>query len=324
MEPQRKTGFVYSPLYLRHLTKAHPERPERLSSIIQYLDEEDILDRLELIEPYPATAAQIALIHEPSYINSIEEAYGKGVRFLDADTQISYESYRAALLAAGGALAGVDAVLDGRVENVFCAVRPPGHHALRNRAMGFCLFNNVAIAAQYAKESYGLSRIFIVDWDDHHGNGTSEAFEADPSVFYFSIHEYPHYPGTGLKSDKGRGAGKGYTKNFPLHAGAGDKEYIAAFQEELLPEISHFQPELILISAGFDAHQDDTLSGMQLTAQGFGKLTRLVCRAAQQSCGGRIVSILEGGYDLSALAQSVAEHLTQLLESSNYPNNSGS
>jgi acetoin utilization deacetylase AcuC-like enzyme len=309
----QRTGFVYSDEYLKHKTKFHPESKERLTAIVDYLKQRRLLEQLVLIQPYRATAEQIALIHNPAYIELVKDSFRRGVRHLDADTQISSESYEVALLAVGGVLSGVDAVMQGRLDNVFCAVRPPGHHALPGRAMGFCLFNNIAIAARYAQQKYNLKRVLIIDWDVHHGNGTYEAFIDDPSVFYFSIHQYPHYPGSGPEAETGKGAGRGYSLHVPLSGGQGDSEYIAAFQEKLLPRGLEFAPELILISAGFDAHQQDPLSAMNVTSRGFGKMTEIVCRLAVDTCQGRIVSVLEGGYNLPALSESVYEHIKQLL-----------
>jgi len=225
------------------------------------------------------------------------------------DTGICPESFEVALLSVGGVLTAIDRIMEGEVERAFCAIRPPGHHAERERAMGFCIFNNVAIGARYLQERYAIERVLIIDWDTHHGNGTENAFLTDPTVFYASIHQYPHYPGTGARLDKGVGEGEGYTLNIPLPAGSGDKEYIAAFQDILLPTAHAFSPQFILLSAGFDAHRDDPLSGMFLTEDGFEELTHLILELAQKNCQGRLVSVLEGGYNLIALSRSVERHL---------------
>ena len=214
----------------------------------------------------------------------------------------------------GAVTQAVDRIIDDTLDAAFCAVRPPGHHALADRAMGFCLFNNVAIGARYAQQRHALSRILIVDWDVHHGNGTQAIFYDDPSVLYFSTHQYPFYPGTGARAETGRGAGAGFTINVPLPAGAGDAELIRAFQEELLPRALTFKPQLILISAGFDAHRDDPLAGLAVTEAGYAELTRIVRGIAEACCRGRIVSVLEGGYNLLALGRSVEAHLRTLLE----------
>jgi acetoin utilization deacetylase AcuC-like enzyme len=249
------------------------------------------------------------LAHTPEYVKAIQDACRHGVRRLDPDTYISPDSYQAALLAVGGALLGVDHVMEGGVSSAFVALRPPGHHAEREHAMGFCLFNNVVIAARYAQQYYGLKRVLIVDWDVHHGNGTQHAFEDDPSVLFFSTHQFPFYPGTGRTSERGSGAGLGYTLNIPLAAGCGDGEYQQAFEEVLYPAARAFEPHLVLVSAGFDAHRDDPLASMNVTDDGYARLTTIVRDIAERYCEGRLVSLLEGGYNLDALARSVERHL---------------
>jgi acetoin utilization deacetylase AcuC-like enzyme len=231
---------------------------------------------------------------------------------LDPDTHVSAHSYDVARLATGGVLAAVDAVMAGKARNAFVASRPPGHHALPERAMGFCLLNHVAIATRYVREKYGVQRVLIVDWDVHHGNGTQDVFYTDASVFYFSTHQYPFYPGTGAASETGEGPGRGNTLNVPLPARSGDAEIIGAFREQLLPAAEAFRPEFIFISAGFDAHQQDPLAQLQVTEAGYATLTRIVMDIAARFASGRIVSVLEGGYNLEALARSVATHLQVL------------
>jgi len=223
-------------------------------------------------------------------------------------------SLTAAYLAASGALAGVDAIMNKEVDHVFCAVRPPGHHAEGGRAMGFCLFNNVAIAARYVQKKYGLTRVLIVDWDDHHGNGTQHSFENDPSILFFSTHQYPLYPGTGRATERGTGTGEGFTINVPMESGEGDDEYHAIFLKSLVPAADDFKPEFVIISAGFDAHKDDPLASMGLTESGYADLTDIVARIAKRHANGRILSSLEGGYNLQALAASVDAHISGLLK----------
>jgi acetoin utilization deacetylase AcuC-like enzyme len=236
----------------------------------------------------------------------------QGYVYLDADTPMAPGSYRAALQAVGGTLAAIDAVMDGRVANAFCAVRPPGHHAEPSRAMGFCLFNNVAVGARYVQQRYGLARVLIVDWDVHHGNGTQAAFYNDPTVLYVSLHQYPWYPGTGSVEEVGTGPGEGYTLNLPMPAGGGDDEYLTAFDLRIRPVVRDFAPDFVLISAGFDAHRDDPLAMMAVTEVGYRTMTAFVKAWAADTARGRVVSCLEGGYNLSALADSVEIHVRTL------------
>ena len=310
---EKPTGIVYSDVYLEHETGGHPESPRRLTAIMDGLETRGILDDLVRVDPVPARTEEIELVHSPSYVKWVEEMVNRGETVLDfGDTVVSEGSYQAALLAAGGVLAAVDAVMEGKVGSCFCAVRPPGHHALYDRAMGFCLFNNVAIGARYTQKKYGFARVLIVDWDVHHGNGTQDTFYGDPSVFYFSTHQFPHYPGSGSAGETGEGAGEGSTLNVPLTSGPGDEEYLRVFNEKLIPAMESFQPEFVFISAGFDGHRRDPLSGMNLTGEGFGRLTSVVNGIAEKYAAGRLVSVLEGGYDLDGLAASVVAHLESL------------
>ncbi len=309
----KKTGLVYHKDYLRHHAGAeHPERPERLESIMSHLVTTGLLEKLVMIEPYHSEIKWIAAIHTRQYIESINQACKQGYHYLDADTGISPDSYQTALLAAGGATAAADAVMEKKIDNAFCAVRPPGHHAEKDRAMGFCLFNNVAITAKYLQQKYRVKKVLIIDWDVHHGNGTQNAFYDDPTVFYFSIHQWPHYPGSGLEAEKGIGKGEGFTLNVPLPAGQTNADYIGVFENQLVPAAKSFKPDFILISAGFDAHAQDPLAGMQLTEDGYGQLTQIVVDLANEFCNGRIISLLEGGYHLEMLARSVAAHIEVL------------
>ena len=311
-----KTGFVYHKAFLDHdMGLGHPESPQRLRAIVGRLEESGILARLVPIEPSPASEQWITEVHSPDYVKELKShAPAQGRVSLDADTSMSPGSLSAAYLAAGGALAAADAIMEGRVDNAFCAVRPPGHHAERDRAMGFCLFNNIAIAARYLQQRHGLARILIVDWDVHHGNGTQHSFYDDPSILFFSTHQYPHYPGTGRKSERGSGSGEGATINVPLSGGQGDEEYREIFETVLMPAAEAFKPNAVLISAGFDAHRDDPLAGMGLTEDGYAALTAIVAGIARRHARGRVLSCLEGGYHLDALSGSVERHLLALLE----------
>ncbi len=307
------TGFVFHPDYLKHDSgQNHPESSERLSLLIEHLEKKGILSRLKNIEPYPAAIEWLETVHDSSYIKTVERICKNGGGMLDPDTRVSPESYRVALLAAGGVMAAVDTVMDQRVKNAFCAVRPPGHHAEKDKAMGFCIFNNVAIGARYVQKKFGLKKIFLVDWDVHHGNGTQNIFWSDPSVFYFSIHQYPHYPGTGSENEVGEGEGEGYTFNMPMCAGSGELEYIEVFENILFPMASKFSPDFIFISAGFDAHEDDPLAQINLSETGYKKMTEVITRLAAECCEGRLVSVLEGGYNSTSLSASVEKHILAL------------
>jgi len=311
-----KTGFLYDEIYLRHQTgTGHPEKPQRLAAIVQRLKETGLLSQLTALAPAPAAPEWLTTIHTPQYVERVRTSCKNGAPYLDSgDTPISSESYEVAVAAAGGVLSAIDAVIEGKVRNAFCAVRPPGHHALKDRAMGFCLFNNVAIGARYIQKRHNLAKVLIVDWDVHHGNGTQAAFYDDPTVLYFSVHRFPFYPGTGSEAEKGTGKGLGLTLNAPLPADSGDKDYQRVFRETLMPAAFAFHPDFVLISAGFDAHRDDPLGGMRLTAHGYGELTRMVKEISEKCCNGRLVSVLEGGYGLEGLAESVESHLRSLTE----------
>lgn len=311
-----RTGFVYHPDYLKHdMGGGHPESPERLRAIVSRLEKSGVLGRLVRIEPTMAPDEWITQVHAVSYLKDLKtRAPVSGYVSLDPDTSMSVGSLPAAYLAAGGALAAADAIMAGKVDNAFCAVRPPGHHAERTRAMGFCLFNNVAIAARYVQRRYGVGRVLIVDWDVHHGNGTQHTFYDDHSVLFFSTHQYPYYPGTGRATERGEGQGEGVTINVPMSPGQGDEEYREVFERVLVPAADTFGPEFVLISAGFDAHRDDPLAGMGLTEDGYAALTGIVAGIARRYSKGRILSCLEGGYNLRALAASVERHLISLME----------
>ncbi|MDF0643418.1 MAG: histone deacetylase [Nitrospira sp.] len=311
-----RTGLVYHAAYLDHdMGSGHPESPNRLRAIMQQLEHGGTAARLFKIEPRKAEHEWVTQIHDSRYVAALEgRAPASGRVALDPDTSMSPGSLEAAYLAAGGVLAAADAILAGRVDHVFCAVRPPGHHAERDRAMGFCLFNNVAIAARYVQKRHGLTRILIVDWDVHHGNGTQHSFEEDPTVLFFSTHQYPHYPGTGRATERGTGAGEGFTVNVPMEQGEGDEAYRDVFLKSLVPAANAFRPEFVIISAGFDAHREDPLAGMELTETGYAELTGIVADIAKRYAKGRILSCLEGGYHLPALAASVETHVRALLD----------
>ncbi len=311
-----KTGLVFHEGYMAHDTGSyHPECPARLSAVMERLTDA-FGDLLTPITPIDGTEEWIARIHSPAYLEHVRDVCGQAPACLDSgDTPVSQGSHRAALLAVGGVLAAVDAVARGDAVNVFCAVRPPGHHATKDAAMGFCLFNNIAIGARYALDQHSLKKVLIVDWDVHHGNGTQDAFYDDNTVLYFSTHRYPFYPGTGGEDETGTGKGRGLTVNCPISAGAGDEEYVRLFEEKLLPAADDFAPDIVFISAGFDAYENDPLGGMGVTHGGFGQMTQIIKEIAERHCGGRIVSVLEGGYDIDGLALCVESHVKILLGS---------
>ncbi|MEC4678522.1 MAG: histone deacetylase [Nitrospirota bacterium] len=314
-----KTGYITHPDFLAHDTgDDHPESPRRLSVLDEHIlgqAHSPLQDQLKIITPKrnPALYRWISEIHIPSYIDALKNKIPTTGRiYLDADTPYSPGSLKAAEMAVSGVLTAVDQVMDGTLNNAFCALRPPGHHAEPDRAMGFCLFNNVAVAARYIQKKHHLPKIFIIDWDVHHGNGTQNAFYDDASVFYLSSHQFPCYPGTGSTKENGQGLGEGTTLNLPLHAGTNDAELLRIFEKVLPDTLATFQPDFILISAGFDAHRDDPLAALEITDTGFAEMTNIVRSLAETHCQGRIVSCLEGGYHLHALAQSVKKHLSVL------------
>lgn len=311
---ENKTGIVYDERYLNHKTGNHPESPERLAAIYEYLKDKEIFKKLKKIKPYPSPVKVVEYIHNINYIKSVKHLSEMGGGMLDMDTVLSRETYDIALLAVGGVLAAIDAVMDRVVKNAFCLIRPPGHHALPDRGMGFCIFNNIAIGARYLQKEYNIERVAIIDWDVHHGNGTQDAFYRDPSVFYFSLHQFPHYPGTGDIKEDGLNEGKGYTMNAPLRPGAEFATYKEILENHFLPAIVKFSADFILISSGFDAHRDDPLSSVNLQTEDYHHITKLVVSCAEETCKGRIVSVLEGGYNLNALRLSVCEHLRGLME----------
>ena len=310
-----KTGYISDPFYLKHKNEPHPENPGRLNAIQKNIESSKYYNNLTLIQPRKATVEDIAKVHGTGYIRSVEDSCRNGVRNLDADTVISSDSYQAALLSAGAGLEALDKILEGTVGNAFCAVRPPGHHAEQNKAMGFCLFNNVGVIARYAQDVKNIQKIFIFDWDVHHGNGTQHSFYKDSSIYYSSIHQYPFYPGTGGVDETGTGDGLGSNLNLPMRAYSCDADYINAIEHKLIPVIQKFNPDLIIISAGFDAHENDPLAQINLSTDCYGKMTQKLMEIANDVCNGRILSMLEGGYDYSALADSVQLHVETLSSS---------
>ena len=310
-------GLIYDRRFLDHDTgDVHPECPARLNVIMESLREEGLLDRLVPLPFRQAKAEEIVLVHEPAYVDLIRMVCDEGFTGLgDGDTKLCEKSYDVAALAVGGVIAACDAVMAGTVRRAFCAVRPPGHHAEADRAMGFCVFNNVAVAAEHLIRNHGLERVAIVDFDVHHGNGTQHIFEERADVFYVSIHERPgsiRFPGTGEETEIGIGAGCGFTLNVPLSRGVGDAEYRDAFERQILPRLDEYRPEFLLLSAGFDALSADTISHLRLEPESYGWMAELLLEAAGRHCMGRTVSVLEGGYHLDYLGAAAAAHVVGL------------
>ncbi|MFZ0242081.1 MAG: histone deacetylase [Desulfobacterales bacterium] len=313
----RKTGFLYDVRYLLHETGPyHPEIPERLTAIYQGIEAGGLLPKLVRIEAQRSRRRWIETVHDGAYIDRFGDSCQAGKKIFEhPDNQMCPDTFETAFLAVGGILRTIDMVMAGEIDNAFCAVRPPGHHAERNHALGFCYFNNVAIAARYLQQQWHLDKVGIIDFDVHHGNGTQHIFEQDPSVYYYSIHEHPTFafPGSGREFESGSGAGYGYTKNLPVLPGQGDAEYTALVEENLVKDFDRFKPEFMLVSAGFDGHKDDDMSDMNLTTPWYSWVMKRIMEIADAHCSGRIVSVLEGGYCLQRLPELARNHVAVLL-----------
>lgn len=313
MPEQSKTAFLYSPHFLDHNAEIeHLESPERLTAILSVLESGGIRKRLKDVSPRPAKRREVLSVHNEAYLSFLSRLGQRGGGYLDPDTYVSPCSEEVAYLAAGAVITAVDEVFAGQARNAFCLVRPPGHHATSNQGVGFCLLDNLAIGAKYAQGNKGVSRIMIVDWDAHHGNGLQDTFFADQNVLYVSLHQFPHYPGTGHQSEVGTGPGRGFTVNIPFPARTGGEAFRLAFEEIVLPIGEKFKPELILIAAGYDGHFADPLSGLRLSVSDFSTMTGYLCRLADSSAKGRLIASLEGGYNLESLSLSVAQTIINL------------
>jgi acetoin utilization deacetylase AcuC-like enzyme len=310
----KRTGIVKHETYLEHvMDPGHPESPERLRAIYRMLEEKEMKGRFEWVKPREATREELLAIHSSDYVDLVASTAGKPHYRLDMDTSTCAQSYEAALLAAGGLIELIKAVMEGKLDNGFALVRPPGHHAERNKAMGFCIFNNVAIGAMFAVRKFSLERVLIVDWDVHHGNGTQNSFYEDPRILYVSTHRYGFfYPGTGAATEVGRGKGEGFTVNIPISSRGDDALYGNYFDSVLRPIALEYRPQLVLISAGFDIHYDDPLGGMEVTPKGFSRLTQIMMEIAEATAQGKLALTLEGGYSVSGECQSVKAVLNEL------------
>jgi len=310
------TSLVEDDIYLKHDTGEFAwENIRRLKALHDGLKDANLIDSLHPLTPQKAELEWVELVHRKEYVEIVKRDAESGAKVLSTGhTLLSKDSYNVALWAVGGVLSACSAVMEGKTRNAFCAVRPPGHHAGRDKGMGFCIFNNAAVAARYVQKKYRLEKVLIVDWDVHHGNGTQDIFYEDGSVFYFSTHQWPWYPFTGSEEETGEGEGRGTTLNAPLPAGSGDEELLGAFETRLLPQALKFKPDFVLISAGFDSRNGDPLGRFRLTDEGFKKLTRMILHIADESAEGRLVSILEGGYSLKGLSLAVPAHIEALIE----------
>jgi acetoin utilization deacetylase AcuC-like enzyme len=309
----RTPGFLFDDRFLLHNPgNGHPESPSRLLDIRRALDDSGIGERWRRIVPQPASVEQLAWIHLPAHIENVKKASQAAPSYLDADTPVCAESYQIALLAAGSVPACVDAAMRGEVDRTFAFVRPPGHHAEPGRAMGFCLFNNIALGAAHLKEVHKIERVAIIDFDVHHGNGTQSCFYSDPGVLFVSTHQFPYYPGTGAFDEVGIGDGWGYNLNFPLPAGTGDSVFVPIYRQIVPAILDRYQPQFILVSAGFDALAGDPLGGLTVSAAGFASAAASLCKAAGRCCAGRICFILEGGYSPTGLQECTRAVLAEM------------
>lgn len=311
---KRRVGFVTHPDCALHDCEGHPEHAGRTKAIERYFKETGLADLLIPVTPREANISELELNHEPGYIAWVKQLSPTGLQHLDNDTYVNPHSWRAALLAYGGVITAVEELTEGELDRAFCCLRPPGHHAEYDRGMGFCVFNNIAGGAHYARKSCGIDRVAIIDFDVHHGNGTQRSFYADKTVHFTSVHQWPFYPGTGFASDEGVGAGEGFTINIPLCAGTRGVAAIGLLEMEFREAMAAFQPQLIMVSAGFDAHIDDPLASLCFEDEDYYVITKIICEVADKYAAGRVVSVLEGGYNLAALSRSAAQHVKGLLE----------
>jgi acetoin utilization deacetylase AcuC-like enzyme len=312
----RPTALIYDPVFKLHdAGQYHPESPARCDAVMNAIKRSVPDDAYSLLTPRAATRDEVLLAHTESYFDLAKDEIESGWPTLSTgDTNVCKDSFEPAMRAVGGLCDAVDFVMKESGGTAFCPVRPPGHHSSADRGMGFCVFNNIAVAARYAQQRHGVGRVLIADWDVHHGNGTQDIFYDDPDVFFFSTHQWPCYPGTGRRGETGSGEGKGATMNFPLPPGSGATEIIGAFGDALVPAMKNFRPELVLVSAGFDSRIGDTIGNLELSDDDFGELTRIVCDIADEHCAGRVVSTLEGGYALGGLGSAAARHFAELID----------
>jgi acetoin utilization deacetylase AcuC-like enzyme len=307
------TGLVYDDIYLEHHTEPHPEHPGRLSEAMRHLEKVGLLEKVVRIAPRSAAREDLLMAHEPSMVDRVFETCEAGGGFMDLDTPVSERSCEAALMAVGGHFEAADRIVKGEVGNALCLTRPPGHHATPNRSMGFCLFNNIALCAKYLQKEHGIERVLIADWDVHHGNGTQDIFYEDPSVMYFSMHRYPFYPGTGAVEETGSGPGKGTTVNLPLSGGLSGETYREMFRKVIEGPAREFAPQFVLVSSGFDAYVRDPLGAFCLEGSDYAALTRILMDLAAETAGGRLLSTLEGGYNVADMPKLIEAHLRAMM-----------